>query len=183
MIRELINYLFNLRERQQIIIAISKGGVMMSARNINLIQSVIWEFSGFSQNGEDGIIDVLRRQLKTANRYFIEIGASDETENNSSWLLIAEKYNGLMGEGDSRLVARARRMVQMFSIGSEYINMFVTLDSVKELKQMAFHSDPDAFSLNTHHRIQRGNNRLACFLSRHGLSILPGEPFGRGETI
>lgn len=148
MINRLYNYLLDIRDRQRVIIALSKGTAMMLARNIDLTRPETWEFSGFSQNGEDGILDVLRRQLKKTNRYFIEIGASDGIENNSGWLIVAEKFNGIMVEGDPKLVERARRMVGIFSIGTECKNMFVTLESVNELKQMAFHSDPDVFSLD-----------------------------------
>ncbi len=148
MIKRLINYLLDARDRQRIIIALTKGGAMMHARNVDLARPDTWEFSGFSMNGEDGILDVLRRQLKKANRYFIEIGASDGMENNSSWLVVAEKLNGIMIDGNPKLVERARRMVGIFSIGTECKNMFVTAESAKELKQMAFHSDPDVFSLD-----------------------------------
>ena len=55
---------------------------MMLARRIDLTRPATWEFSGFSQNGEDGILDVLRHQLTRSNRYFIEIGAADGIENN-----------------------------------------------------------------------------------------------------
>jgi hypothetical protein len=129
-------------------IALAKGAAMMQARNINLTKPDTWEFSGFSQNGEDGILDVLRRQLIKANRYFIEIGASDGMENNSSWLVVAEKLNGIMIDGNPMLVERAHRMISIFSLGAECKNMFVTKESIKELKQMAFHSDPDIFSLD-----------------------------------
>ena len=148
MIRRLTNYLLDVRDRQRIIIALSKGGAMMNARNIDLKLPATWEFSGFSQNGEDGIIDVLRKQLKKSNRYFIEIGASDGIENNSSWLVVAEKYGGIMIEGNSKLAERANRMVAGRSIGSECRNMFVTRENVQELKSLAFHQDPDVFSLD-----------------------------------
>lgn len=148
MINKIRNYFWDARDRQRIIIALSKGGAMMHARDIDLTRPATWEFSGFSQNGEDGILDVLRRQLKASNRYFIEIGAADGVENNSGWLLIAEKYNGIMIEGNPRLAERARRVVEVFSIGAECKNMFVTQENVEDLKKLAFHSDPDVFSLD-----------------------------------
>ena len=131
MIKRFINYLLDTRDRQRIGIALSKGAAMMQARNIDLKQPASWEFSGFSQNGEDGILDVLRRQLLTSNRYFIEIGAADGLENNTGWLLVAEKYNGMLIEGSSQLVERARRTVVGYSIGAECHNMFVTKESVR----------------------------------------------------
>jgi hypothetical protein len=148
MIKRIKNYLFDMRDRQRIGIALSKGGAMMQARKVDLSKPATWEFSGFSQNGEDGILDVLRSQLLSANRYFIEVGTSDGIENNSAWLVVAGKYNGIMIEGNPMLVERARRMIEGYSIGVECKNMFVTLESVNQLKQMAFYNDPDIFSLD-----------------------------------
>jgi hypothetical protein len=148
MIKKIFNYLVDARDRQRIAIALSKGAAMMHARKIDLTQPGTWEFSGFSQNGEDGILDVLRSQLLSSNRYFIEIGTSDGIENNSAWLAVAERYNGIMIEGNAKLVERARRLVVGYSIGAECHNMFVTRESIQDLKSMAFHHDPDVFSLD-----------------------------------
>lgn len=143
-----MNYLLDVRDRQRIAIALSKGAAMMQARNIDFKQPATWEFSGFSQNGEDGVIDVLRRNLLSSNRYFIEIGAADGIENNTGWLLVAEKYNGLLIEGSAQLVERARRTVVGYSIGAEIHNMFVTKESICDLRSMSLHHDPDVFSLD-----------------------------------
>lgn len=148
MIKRLLNYARDLRGRQQIAIALSKGGAMMSARQIDLTRPETWEFSGFSQNGEDGVLDVLRKQLSSSNRYFIEIGSADGMQNNSSWLVVAEQYNGLMIEGNPQLVEHARRTVLNYSIGVECINMFVGVNNVGELLALAENSTPDVFSLD-----------------------------------
>jgi hypothetical protein len=148
MIKKLIHYLYDLRDRQRICIALSRGGAMMQARRVNLELPSTWEFSGFSQNGEDGILDVLRKQLIRSNRYFIEIGAADGIENNSAWLVFAEKYHGIMIEGDPRLFERMKRMVADYHYGTDCRCMFVTRDTVRELKSLALHLDPDLFSLD-----------------------------------
>lgn len=148
MIKKLISFLFEVRDRQRIAIALSKGALMKQSRDIDLTNPSTWEFSGFSQNGEDGILDVLRKQLLDSNRYFIEIGSAEGIENNSAWLLIAEKYNGICIEGNPRLVERAKRSVIDYSIGAECYNMFVTTESVSELVELALHKDPDIFSLD-----------------------------------
>jgi hypothetical protein len=137
----------DLRVQQRIAIALGKGGAMMHARRIDLTQPGSWEFSGFSQNGEDGILDVLRRHLVQSNRYCIEIGASDGLENNTAWLLVAEQYAGLMIEGDPEKSDQSRRLMS-FSIGAEFHQMFVTRDSIPALKGLAWHHDPDVFSLD-----------------------------------
>ncbi len=148
MFKKIRNFIPDASGRQRIAIALSKGGAMMHARKIDLTEPSTWEFSGFSQNGEDGIIDVLRNQLIDCNRYFIEIGSSDGLENNTSWLAVAEKYNGIMIDGNPKLVKRARRMFPRYSIGLECLNMFITRNSIQDLKSVAFHNDPDLFSLD-----------------------------------
>jgi hypothetical protein len=148
MIKRFINYLLDVRDRQRVNIALSKGAAMMHARHIDLRHPASWEFSGFSQNGEDGVLDVLRSQLISSNRYVIEIGTSDGIENNSAWLVVAEKYSGMMIEGDPKLVERANRMVVTHSIGAECHNLFVTRENVQKLKQLSFYPDPDVFSLD-----------------------------------
>ena len=120
----------------------------MSSRRIDLTAPGTWEFSGFSQNGEDGIIEVLRRELRSSNRYFIEIGMGDGLENNTAWLAVAEKYNGMMIDGNERNVLRGRRALSFLSIGVECRHLFVTRESAAELVSRAFHRDPDVFSLD-----------------------------------
>jgi hypothetical protein len=148
MINRLRNYLLDVRDRQLIGIALTKGAAMMHARKIDLTEPATWEFSGFSQNGEDGILDVLRGQLLSSNRYFIEIGASNGIENNSAWLVVAEKYSGIMIDGDLKQVQRAKRTIANYSIGAECHRMFVKKDNLGELKSMASRHDPDVFSLD-----------------------------------
>ena len=101
-----------------------------------------------TQNGEDGILEVLRGNLSSRNRYFIEIGAADGIENNTGWLIVVEKYNGLLIEGSSWLAERAKRMVITYSIGAECHHLFVTKESVSEIKAMSLHHDPDILSLD-----------------------------------
>lgn len=140
--------MYGIRDRQRIIISLTKGAAMMNARKIDLRDPETWEFAGFSQNGEDGILDVLRKQLLKTNRYFIEIGSADGIDNNSAWLTIAEKYRGLMIEGSPELVARAKRMIAHYSLGLQCLNMFVDVDSAKTIRDASQVSDPDVFSLD-----------------------------------
>lgn len=148
MLGRAIDYLIDYKDRQRIAIALAKGGASRAARQVDLVDPRTWEFSGFSQNGEDGIIDVLRGQLKHSNRYVVEIGAAEGTENNSSWLLTTAGYEGLMIEGDPRQSARARRNVARYSIGSECVSMFVTLGTIDAILAKIVYPDPDVFSLD-----------------------------------
>jgi hypothetical protein len=147
-LKHIVNYLADNRDRQRIAIAMTKGGAMRLAREIDLSEPATWEFSGFSQNGEDGIIEILRRQLRSSNRSFLEIGCGNGVENNSSWLVVAERYEGLMIEGNPRLAARVQRNVVGYSIGTQCRAMFVTTDCIAEIIGALPHRDPDVFSLD-----------------------------------
>lgn len=149
MISRLLNFMLDLRDRQRINIALSKGIASRQARSIELAHPASWEFSGFSQNGEDGIIDVLRSQLKSQNRYCIEIGSADGIENNSAWLIFTAQYSGLLIDGNPALVKRAQRTVMRHSTGAQYRNLFVNNgEAIQQIKSIAWHTDPDLLSMD-----------------------------------
>lgn len=148
MLRKIKNYLYGARDRQRIAIALAKGTAARASREIDLRYPATWEFSGFSQNGEDGIIEVLRRHIQNPNHYFVEIGAADGIDNNTAWMAIVNKYAGLMIEGDGALVTRARRMVAHYSLGLQIESMFVDMDSAKSIVDLTLHIDPDVMSLD-----------------------------------
>ena len=184
MLGRAIDYLIDYKDRQRIAIALAKGGASMLSRAVDPRDPRTWEFSGFSQNGEDGILDTLRRRLASSNRYVVEIGAADGTENNSSWLLLAERYEGLLVEGDPRQSARARRNVARYSIGSECVSMFVTLDTVGQLIERVVYPDADVFSLD----IDGNDFHIADALFGHGfrpkiVSVEYNSAFGPERSV
>lgn len=148
MIGTLRNYLLDLRDRQHIAIALARGAAMMNARKIDPTVPSTWEFSGFSQNGEDGILDVLRKQLGSSNRYFMEIGAGSGIENNTAWLALAEKHSGLMIEGDALRAARAARMISGANLGVECHHRFVVPGIAAQVASLALQRDPDVLSVD-----------------------------------
>lgn len=144
-----LEFFFDLRDRQRIAIALARAAATRPARRIDLRDPGSWEFSGFSQNGEDGILEVLRGQQREAGpRSFFEIGAADGIENNTAWLAVAEKYSGLMVEGDARLVRRAERTVLRLSVGSEIRCRFVTREDAADLVGLLAAPTPEVFSLD-----------------------------------
>ena len=74
MIRKIKDYLIDMRAYSKINQSLIKGQIMSSNRHIDLTNPLTWEFSGFSQNGEDGILEILRKQLLKRifprNRFF-----------------------------------------------------------------------------------------------------------------
>lgn len=148
-----LNFLLSLRDRQRINTALTKGSIGNLNRNIDLKNPLTWEFSGFSQNGEDGILDILCDQIRTdKNKYFIEIGAADGIDNNSAWPLITKQYNGLMIEADNDLVNTANRIIKSNSNtnnhGLQIIQLFVSVKNIDKIKRASQFSNPDFLSLD-----------------------------------
>ena len=99
----------------------SRGAATSATRQVDPTNPNSWEFSAFSQNGEDGIIDFLSRKLLKPNRYCIEVGSGDGTENNTSWLVTARRYSGLMIEGNKKASERCRYLLGPHTLGLENI--------------------------------------------------------------
>ena len=145
---KIARYLLHLRSMQRVNMAMSRGAATSAMRRIDPHDPRTWEFSGFSQNGEDGIIEYLSRSIKVPNRYFIEIGASDGVENNTTWLALAMRFSGLMIEGDPDQAALCKYWISHLCSGVECNSFFVNKDSVPYLRKLAVHWSPDVFSLD-----------------------------------
>jgi hypothetical protein len=128
--------------------AFAKGALARAARSFVDSDTTTWEFSVYSQNGEDGIVEELLRRVKRPNRYFIEVGASDGLENNVSYLAYGKKYCGLMVEGDPILSAKARRNLQAHNWGVDFVSMMAEPDTASALVARCLEKTPDFFSLD-----------------------------------
>ena len=127
---------------------ITKG---MASRSSRLLQKNIpltWQFSGFSQNQEDGIIDELLLNLKHRNKYLIEIGCSDGIENNSSWHIFTNNYSGLLIDSDKYNIERAYYWMHPLSPTSKWETLFVTPLSILDVLKPFPVKNPDFFSLD-----------------------------------
>lgn len=148
MIKRILRYLQYANEIKRINLSLSRGAATAAIRTVNPRNPLSWEFSSFSQNGEDGIIDYLTEKIRNPNYYFIEIGSNDGLENNTSWLAIARKYSGLMVEGDSRLSQKCKNIISRLNLGVECSNLFIDKDNADQLFKTAMYKDPDLFSLD-----------------------------------
>jgi hypothetical protein len=139
------------RAIQRINLGLSRGAIASSLRCINLTNPTSWEFSALSQNGEDGIIDLLTSKIKDPNKYFVEIGSSDGIENNTSFLAIAKKFRGVMIEGGEKASLDCELNVASLCshLFVKCICEFVDRNNIiRILKESVTYSDPDVFSLD-----------------------------------
>jgi hypothetical protein len=133
---------------QKVNMAFSRGAITSQLREIDPKNPITWEFSAFSQNGEDGIIDYLTQKIINPNYYFIEVGASNGLENNTSWLALGRKYEGIMIEGSEESVLRIKQHLLPLMLGVEAVSMFVDLDNTEEIISRSLYKDTDVFSLD-----------------------------------
>lgn len=129
-------------------ISLSRAIASSANRMIDKNDPISWEFSGFSQNGEDGIIDYLSRELIEKNNYFIEIGAGTGIENNTTWLSIVRKFSGIMIEGNRNYYQKCKYLQSNFNICVSTIKMFVTRDNVDQIINSSLYDNPDVLSLD-----------------------------------
>lgn len=128
--------------------ACSRGALGAAVRSVDPLKAWTWEFSAFSQNGEDGIIDHLLSLIDAPTRYFVEIGGADGLENNSAYLAFVKGYSGMMIEGNEFYSGKAREFLQRFNWSVEFINTYVTPENAKGLAGRALTVNPDLFSLD-----------------------------------
>lgn len=139
----------NLSMLERMSIATSKGAISQSLRRINENDPQSWEFSCFSQNGEDGIVEFLTSKIISPNRYFVEIGSSDGLENNTAFLAFVLKFSGVMIEGDEYKSVLANECLQRFNWGVKFVNAFVSTENIDGiLSENSAIKNPDFLSLD-----------------------------------
>ena len=120
--------------RLKINAALSTAAATAPLRLIDVTDPATWEFTGFSQNGEDGVIDFLTRRILSPTRHFLGIGSSDGMENNTSWLAFARRYSGLMVEGDRRKAKLSEMTGLGLRPGVSCLNLFVDLHNLDVIR-------------------------------------------------
>src|SRR5213593_3018318 len=148
MLSRVLDYFIQLRATNRVAAGLARAVAVGAMRQIDPTNPSSWEFSAFSQNGEDGLIDYLLQNLRTQNRYFVEIGVFDGLECNTAWLAIARKFNGVMIEGSAKECRRAAKFYSRVNLGVECISAFVNKNNIERVLQPALYRDADVFSLD-----------------------------------
>lgn len=100
-------------------------------KTINSIQEA--EFCVFSQWGDDGIIQYLISKIEIPNKIFIEFGVEDYRESNTRFLLINNKWSGLVIDGSRSNIDYIKRDVVSWACDLHAINAFITKENINEL--------------------------------------------------
>lgn len=108
------------------------------------------EVKAYSQNGEDGIIAEIFRRIGVTNRFFVEFGSSDGSENNTV-LLLRQGWSGQWVEGDHETAERARNTFapEIEEGRLAMTEAFITAENTEELlKKGGTPEELDLFSLD-----------------------------------
>lgn len=91
------------------------------------------EFSGFSQWGEDGVIDWLIHQLPGLPRTFVEFGVEDYRESNTRLLMCLRNWHGLVMDGSADHIADIQRQDIYWRYDLTAKCAFIDRDNVNQL--------------------------------------------------
>jgi hypothetical protein len=91
------------------------------------------EFRAFSQWGEDGIIQFLIRHVDIQTRTFVEFGVGDYREANTRFLLVNNRWSGLLFDSDRYSLEKLRRTPISWRQGLQIVNATITTDNINQL--------------------------------------------------
>ncbi|MGZ4808394.1 MAG: hypothetical protein ACXV7D_03615 [Thermoanaerobaculia bacterium] len=101
----------------------------------------------FSQNGEDGILREIFRRIGTTNRFFVECGIQDGSENNTRALLERDGWSGVWIEESGDYAAAARRAFA--SLPVRIIEKHITAENIGTILTAAgVPPEPDLLSID-----------------------------------
>jgi len=92
---------------------------------------------GFSQWGEDGIIEWLVSQIPGIPKSFVEFGVEDYVESNTRMLLYNRNWRGMVIDGSSRNVDSIMKQSISWKFDLAVVEAFITRENINSLIQNA----------------------------------------------
>ena len=135
----------------QLQLALTYRELIAQGRPLPALRDVEMRF--YSQNGEDGIVQLLLAAVGTETRKTVEICAGDGVECNSANLIVNHGWTGLLVDGGDELVTTGRRF---YEDGADtwywpptLLKSWVTRDNVNQLVTDAgFSGDIDVLTID-----------------------------------
>jgi hypothetical protein len=90
-------------------------------------------FRVYSQFGEDGLIQLLLREIPIEDRTFIEFGVEDYAQATTRYLLVNDRWRGLVMDGSPENIAalQAEPISQWYDLSS--VAAFITRENIDEI--------------------------------------------------
>jgi hypothetical protein len=101
---------------------------LIESKNVN-----DFEFTIFSQNGEDGIIQYLIKHIPVENKIFIEFGVNDYMESNTRFLMMNDNWSGLVIDGSDSAIESLKRREWFWRYDLKAKCAFIDRDNINSL--------------------------------------------------
>ncbi|WP_346188121.1 hypothetical protein, partial [Rubritalea halochordaticola] len=92
-----------------------------------------YEWTVYSQWGEDGIIDFLVSEIPIENRTFIEFGVEHFSESNCRFLMMNRNWQGFVIDGSAEHMARLKNSPYFWKYDLQAHSAFINRDNINEL--------------------------------------------------
>ena len=108
----------------------------LRARELADTGNVDWlanQFSVYSQFGEDGLIQLLLREVPVTHRTFVEFGVEDYREATTRFLLVNNRWSGLVLDGsDANMAALKQEQIYQW-LDLQAATAFVTRENINDI--------------------------------------------------
>jgi len=91
------------------------------------------EFQIFSQFGDDGIIQWLVNKIDIPHKVFVEFGVENYKESNTRFLLINNKWKGLVMDGSEENIKFVRNDIISWAHHIHAVQCFITKDNINKV--------------------------------------------------
>lgn len=92
-----------------------------------------FEFSVFSQFGEDGIIQYLIDNAEIKNKVFVEFGVENYKESNTKFLMMNNNWSGLVIDGHDRNISYIRNSEIYWRFDLQARHNFITRENINSI--------------------------------------------------
>ncbi|WP_233532224.1 hypothetical protein [Paenibacillus alkalitolerans] len=107
-----------------------------------------YERSVFSQNGEDGILEIIFSRIGTKHNFFVEFGVGDGIQCNARYLVSQKDWGGLMIEGNPIMYQRMQQNMTLFP-KVKTLKEFIAKDNISGIfKKMGIPVEFDLLSID-----------------------------------
>ncbi len=128
--RSWFNIIFDKVENNAILLGQTMSHIVTNGPPIDDLTKA--EFKVFSQSGEDGIIQYLISKVPIENEVFVEFGVGDYREANTRFLLMSNKWRGLVIDSSEKYVESITHSSMFETWRLKATRSFITRENINE---------------------------------------------------
>jgi hypothetical protein len=126
-----------------------KANEIIQNRNYDSSNINKFEFSIFSQWGDDGIINYLINNIEIANKKFVELGVEDYLESNTRFLMQNNNWSGFIVDGNCKLLDTVKSRYFYWKYDLKALCKFIDRENINEIiNYSGFHGNIGLLSID-----------------------------------